>query len=360
MINAVFDDKREKPVKSATLKLLRIAISGFGLALLLVSSFNVLFMWPGPVYAVELQVCSSSCPFSTIQAAVDAAADGDVIQVAEGTYTDLDVRSAPPGYTGSAIISQVVYLNKSVTIQGGYPADFSTPPDPTAHPTVIDAQDKGRVIFIAGSISPVIEGFTLKNGNAAGLGGSSNSSTVTDAGGGVYLLNSSAALNDNQIIANEAVDGGGFYLSGSSAALRRNRISDNLADYGGGLFLFASPATLENNTIGQNRSIWEGGGVYLVDSGASLTANEIDHNEAGSYGGGVSLWQSPAILAGNILHHNVAMYIGGGLASAFSEITLVDNTIIENTSDYNCGGVALADSASRTKPKRLPAALLWN
>jgi hypothetical protein len=46
---------------------------------------------------------------------------------------------------------QVVYLDKTVTVRGGYnAADFSLPPHPDAYPTTLDAEDQGRVIYITG------------------------------------------------------------------------------------------------------------------------------------------------------------------------------------------------------------------
>jgi len=42
--------------------------------------------------AAELHVCLSGCAYSSVQAAVDAASDGDVIKVAVGTYNDVHVR----------------------------------------------------------------------------------------------------------------------------------------------------------------------------------------------------------------------------------------------------------------------------
>lgn len=90
-----------------------------------------------------LTVCPAgppTCGYATVQAAVDAAAAGDIIQVAAGVYTDLHPRPAPAGYTGATIITQVVYLTKTVTIQGGYTTSFTEPPDPEANPTTLDAQ----------------------------------------------------------------------------------------------------------------------------------------------------------------------------------------------------------------------------
>jgi hypothetical protein len=109
-----------------------------------------------------------------VQAAVDAASDGDVIKVATGVYTDVSARPAPAGYQGapaSGLITQVVYISKTVTIRGGYTSAFTEPPNPEANPTTLDAQGQGRVLLIAGVISPTAEGLRITGGDATGLGG---------------------------------------------------------------------------------------------------------------------------------------------------------------------------------------------
>jgi hypothetical protein len=63
-----------------------------------------------------------SCDYTTVQAAVNAANDGGIIKVASGTYTDISSRAGT---------TQTVYLNKTVTIRGGYTTTngFAEPPD---------------------------------------------------------------------------------------------------------------------------------------------------------------------------------------------------------------------------------------
>ena len=60
--------------------------------------------------------------YTTIQAAVDAADPGDLIQVAAGLYTDVHSRKKPAGYeapVGFTMVSQVVYITQTLTIKGG-------------------------------------------------------------------------------------------------------------------------------------------------------------------------------------------------------------------------------------------------
>jgi pectin methylesterase-like acyl-CoA thioesterase len=42
--------------------------------------------------AAQLHVCLSGCAYDNVQAAVDAADEGDIIKVAEGAYTGVSAR----------------------------------------------------------------------------------------------------------------------------------------------------------------------------------------------------------------------------------------------------------------------------
>lgn len=107
----------------------------------------------------ELHV-RATCPYTTIQAAVDAAEDGAVIKVAAGVYSDLHSR-----YTNSLSqnITQVVYISKSLTVRGGYPLGNWEQPDPETNPSTVDALDQGRGFFVGGAgISVTLEGLRIK------------------------------------------------------------------------------------------------------------------------------------------------------------------------------------------------------
>src|SRR5512135_1933666 len=121
-------------------------------------------------YAAELHVCLSGCPYASVQAAVDAASVGDVIKVAAGTYTGMNVRPRND-ITTTGVVTQMVYVSKTISIKGGYTTTNWTTSDPVVNATTLNAQGKGRVLYITGDISPTIEGLRLTGGNAAGLGG---------------------------------------------------------------------------------------------------------------------------------------------------------------------------------------------
>jgi len=166
-------------------------VLGLGLALGLLWALNG---WPTPVTAAPvpdpvrepmsrplqggvITVCLSSgvCDYDNIQAAVDAASDGDVIKVAAGVYTGTVLRLSPPGYqVAPAVITQVVYISKSLTIRGGYTVTNWTTSYPLTQPTTLDAEGQGgkRVIVVGGgNVTVKLENLRITGGDASGLGG---------------------------------------------------------------------------------------------------------------------------------------------------------------------------------------------
>jgi len=304
---------------------------------------------------VYLQDChvrlnDGTAEWDNVQAAVDASTGPtDVVKVA-GTCTGINARGG---------VRQVVYISKTVTIRGGYsPANWTTP-DPDVNPTTLDAIKQGRVIYIAGNVSPTLEGLQIANGLAIDHGGGIYiasarpvisgcrvlSNTACGDGGGLYLLSRDVTLSRNTVAANIAGDdGGGLYSSNNDATIVGNTISANDTGHsGGGLCLsLASPnhITLSDNTISANDAQY-GGGVYLVNHGdAAFSSNTVSANTA-SYGGGLYLYYTDPVLSGNAINANIATHSGGGVYMDSSDATLSSNIITTNTAGTDGGGLYL-------------------
>jgi len=295
-------------------------------------------------------------PCRTIQYAVDQALPGEEIRVAEGAYSGTSARSAPPSYDGPAVITQVVYLDKSLSIRGGYPPGSWDTPDPEAHPTTLDAEGQGRVLVIAGDISPTLEGLRLTGGYANDLGGGWSG---WDAGGGVFVYTATVTIHHCVVYSNTASNwvglGGGLYLVGSDATLSGNTITSNRGSSGhegsgGGVYLYLSPAALTGNTVAGNTGSVDfggtGGGMYLKKSDALVSANQIISNTASTafwgHGGGIYLERSRATVTGNVVRGNVGTTtlgygFGGGIRLDHSSDTLAGNTIMGNTASRGHG-----------------------
>jgi hypothetical protein len=96
-----------------------------GLALVLVA---LLALWSGAALPARAagptcMIClDGTCTYTTLQAAVDDPGCTE-IKVAQGVYTGVQARPVPAGYPhppASGLITQVVYINRPVTMRGGY------------------------------------------------------------------------------------------------------------------------------------------------------------------------------------------------------------------------------------------------
>ncbi len=289
--------------------------------------------------------CGGHSPcYANVQDAVDAAAAGDEVLVAGGTYTDTDTASV--GY--------VVALSKSITLRGGYDASFAEPPDPATNPTRLDGQRQGRVISITGDISPTIEGFIITGGDATGLGGSWSGGS--DAGGGICCNGAHPVIVGNVItnnVASNSTDtiGGGLYLGYCQrAVLSGNTIVSNTASTdgsgygagGGAVLEFSNGAVISGNVVLHNTAgagAGQGGGLVLfyndatIISGSSIVSNTAAAGGMGQ-GGGLYLYDSDVTLGGNVIVGNVASRggfgVGGGLYIQYGVVTVGGNTVRGN------------------------------
>jgi len=282
-------------------------------------------------------------PCRTVQYAVGVAGDGDLIKVAGGTYTGVHRYPAPLGYNGPEVITQVVYIGKSITVRGGYATTNWEMPNPEVNPAVLDAQGHGRVLCIVGNVSSTIEGLSITGGNAAGQGG--GPLLGENVGGGVYVAADIVTIRNARVFGN-ATDayGGGLYLAEQGVfALDGNTITSNTADQGGGLYLDKSTGMLSDNRIASNAAV-RGGGLFLASSGAMLLGNIVVSNQA-DYGGGLLLWLSDnAVLNGNTVISNTADY-GGGLYLDKSATILANHVVAGNRANTAGSGLyALAAS----------------
>ena len=282
----------------------------------------------------------------TIQAGISAAAPGDVVRVAPGTYFERI------NFLGKAIVVTSEAGPSATTIDGsagGAVVTFNT--------------DEGR--------GSVISGFTITNGG--GFSGSgvvvSNASPIIDTniitanrgcdGVGINVSFGSPLITNNQITGNirtgcsGGLGGAGIKVSGASAAvIESNFIADNslTGGSGGGISLFAAGApVIRNNRIVRNSvsglsPAAQGGAIYIVNqSDALIVQNLIVGNSAGE-GGGI-YWLVPSgargpRLVNNTIVDNQATVAGQGSA-VFADGFDVDAVLVNNILVAPAGQTAL-------------------
>jgi hypothetical protein len=272
----------------------------------------------------------------TIQAAINAASNGDTVQVAPGTY-----------------VERVNFVGKAIRVIG----------EQGPQVTIIDANHAGPVVTFASGegLQSVLSGFTVRNGNASfsalrggGINIENSSPTVIgniitnnvagDGGGGISSSFGSPLIQGNAITGNGqimgwsgGVGGGGIAIGGySSAQVLNNNISNNSwnSSSGGGVTLFAAGTPrLQNNIIANNTAYSQGGGLYIVNhSDAAIVQNLIIGNSAAAGGGvysSVPYGARGPFLINNTISGNSSPQGSGVFADGFDgQAQLVNNIIM--------------------------------
>jgi parallel beta-helix repeat protein len=330
--------------------------------IVLIASFLVAAVLPAATIVVD---GTGGGDVLTIQAGIDAAANGDLVVVRSGVYSG-------PGNIG------LDYSGKSITVESE--SGMAT--------TVIDCDGVDRAVhFHSGEGNDsVFRGFTVTGGSAR-FGGAifcqNASPTVSDcqladctafnAGGAICCTLSSAAFeqvsisncgtspfgdgggmalgDSNPELIEVAIDGctafhggGGLYCSASSPVLERCVITGNTAhNNGGGIHLTdGSSPTIRDCTISDNISDDDGGGIYCHnDSSPQVLSCRISGNPAGRYGGGLFCDQRSApLVRGNTFAGNTAFGGGGIYCYTLSAARVVNNLIRGNETVQGGGGIA--------------------
>ena len=271
--------------------------------------------------------------YPTIQAAINASANGDTVLVAPGTYFE-----------------NIDFKGKLITVQSAQGTSVTT----------IDGGNLAPVVNFssAETAAAVIQGFTLQHGNATGafgyegagvhINGASptvagnviTANTSCASGTGISIAFASPTIRDNTITGNSkqagcsGQNGGGIYVRGAaSAQIIHNSITNNTTDFGGGISLFAAGTpTLLNNTISNNNAGYYGGGIYIVNqSGPIIVQNLITGNTSAGSGGGLYLSASsgtPApLLVNNTIVNNSGAESGVYLTGFDGQVQLFNNIV---------------------------------
>ena len=280
--------------------------------------------------------------YPTIQQAIDAAVDGDIVELGDDTYMGVGNKNLDFG-------------GKAITVR-------SASGDPALCIIDCEASGYGFTFHSGEGRDSVVEGVTIVNGDNQYGGGiccNTSSPTITNCamiantaqyGGSFYFSHSSAIISGCTI--SECVGsyaGGGVFSASGNATIMDCTISGNTAGSGGGVHcdLAASP-TIVNCTIITNTALGSGGGIYDEGGSSTITNCTISENSAGS-GGGVHchFTASPTITDCKI-SANTASYNGGGVHGQGSNPTLSDCMIVGNTAQANGGGGVCCDGGETT------------
>ncbi|MGD8451634.1 MAG: C10 family peptidase [Phycisphaerae bacterium] len=208
--------------------------------------------------------------YATIQGAIDVAANGDIIEVADGTYTGAGNKNLDFG-------------GKAITVR-------SASGDPAL--CIIDCEGSGRGFhFHSGeTTSSVIAGFTLMNGHSSFRAGA------------VHVVNAGPTLLNCVFRDNEALAGGAVFDDGGSSLVVNCIFVYNYATADGGAFhtFNDSRASLVNCLFARNSAATGGGAIdHETNSDALLNIANCTFVGNGAVVHGGAIWgeSSAATLA---------------------------------------------------------------
>ena len=319
---------------------------------------------------------SWAAAFKILQDALDDAASGDEIWVAEGTYMP-DTNSTNPSGSGSR--DATFQLQNGVTLRGGY-AGFGEP-DPDArdielYETILSgdlAGDDGPNFANNGENSyhvvtgtdahetAVLDGFTITAGNA------NNSSSPNNSGGGIYNGVGNMTLTNCTIADNYAAGayllagGGGIYHYKGNMTLTNCTIIANSAYHGGGIFNCYGNMTLTDCAFIGNSAPYDGGGFSIDYYSVTLANCMFIGNSAGRRGGGLFNSHFGSAVSNCTFIDNTAG-MGGGVGSYWlylNSLTLTNCTFIGNSAD-DLGGAVSNIHTDEDKYVKLTNCILWD
>jgi predicted outer membrane repeat protein len=262
----------------------------------------LLLFAPAPASAVEVFVPDH---FGTIQEALDAVVNGDIITVRDGLYTG-------PGN------KNLDFAGKAVTLrsENGYCN------------SAIDLEDNGRAFIFQSSetSTSVVDGFCIRNGFVEGA-------WPDNSGGAIFCRDSSPTIVNCGFSWNRAVYGAAIYAFDSSPIIEDCVFIENEAGrFGGAIALFRSDSSSVSDCRISGNSAGEfGGGIYCFGASTSMVNCEVTGNWAGERGGGIYLAVGEPKVVHCTISDNYAGVRAGGLESD-SAATLLVNSILWNNS----------------------------
>lgn len=268
---------------------------------------------------------SPGSPFDAIQEGIDAAQDGDIVEVANGVYFGL----------GNLNLN---FHGRRITVRSALGPEGCT----------IDSQFFGRAFVFESGEGPesVVEGFTMINGLIT---------TDPTVGGAIRIEFASPTIRDCVFSGNTAGgfpggDGGAIYLRQSTARILRCRFENNVATNffgrGGAISINAASPIIEDCVIENNNAGFTGGGVLCDLTSSPTIRRTLIRGNMSSFGGGV-VFQSGcnAKLMQSVIRDNRAASTPGVLISQ-SDPTLSDLLIVDNLSTGTGGAVDVFGGAA--------------
>ena len=277
---------------------------------------------PGRVLNTRDDPADPGSFYTSIQAAIDDANDGDTI-IVEG------------GADGQTVYDERIdFKGKAITLRSG---NVANPSDPNIYPEttlIVGLAEEGPVVTFASGeeADSILQGFTIGWG-------------VADYGAGIRIEDASPTITHCVISNNQSrLDGAGIDVYGGTPELTNCVIRDNrafgAASRGAGISLYdQADATITNCIIRDNVAMNMGGGVY-ANASAPTFFNCFVTNNSGVLGSGQMhlVDASPTITNCTIVIDEFNPARDGGIWAFDESDPTITNCILWGNGDdlYNC------------------------
>jgi hypothetical protein len=242
--------------------------------------------------------------YENIQAAIDAAIDGDTVMLADGQFAgrgNINLK-----YYGKAILVCSESGNQEnclINIEG----EFN------------EEAERGFIFESNETPSSILKDLTIINGNADGP-------CPACEGAGIYVHYSSPTIINVICRDNYASNGAGIMCVGGAPIIQNCRFINNTGFDGSGIMcLDSSRATFSHCLIADNHADLRGGGISLqAFCNVTMTNCTISNNDA-TQGAGIAAWESDyyienCIIAGNDTGASVYAYGESNLDIVYTDI----------------------------------------
>ncbi|MBE2226622.1 MAG: T9SS type A sorting domain-containing protein [Ignavibacteria bacterium] len=266
---------------------------------------------------VNSEVKNVPSQYSTIQSAINAAAHGDTILVAPGTYLEnINFRGKNIVVTGTFYLTNDPSLITSTIIDGSNPSQ----PDSGSCVIICSGEDS----------TAVLQGFSITRGTGTKWNDEHFAGLYREGGGILTALSSPVIrfnIIHNNVITNLtgviSTGGGGIRMGDGYPRFYNNIVMNNSARYGAGIVLNYTGGQLKNNIVcanygsvqfGAGSGIWINGNnirqIVIVNN--TVTGNSSLTGYSGIYGGASTLFKNN-IIWGNPSPSNTQVSYSAGM-----------------------------------------------